>query len=343
MEGILRRVVHHWGAVLALGLCLGCGGDDKRHATGPAMGTVDPAAQARLAENRPPQIERLRLDPRSPMTGDTVVAEARVADPDGDHAWVEYEWFVDGNPVHRGGDGRLRLDRVAKGARLEVKAVPYDGRLQGEARTARTRIENRPPVVSSLELDQKLPILRGQVVAVVAEATDADPEDRDRLRLTYEWYVNDRAVGATDKSFDTGRLRRGDSLFVRVTPRDSEGAGEPRDSLAFSLDNLSPQIVSTPVGLGADGAFHYALEAEDPDGDRIFTWELVKAPEGMILDATTAEIRWTPGPDQAGTHEVEIHVIDAEGGRGGQAFPIVVSEQEPPAAESAVPAVPARY
>jgi hypothetical protein len=128
-----------------------------------------------------------------------------------------------------------------------------------------------------------------------------------------------------------------------VVAHDGDDPGEPHDTLPITLDNLPPKIVSTPAtALRADGRFHYAVEAQDGDGDRRLRYELVKAPEGMRIDPVLGEVDWAPQPGQVGNHLVEIHVVDSEGSKGGQVFDITVSEAQDEETEQSAPASP-RY
>ncbi len=331
-----------WGLALVLGLAVACGESETPEITGARMGApLEPDAHAK--KNRPPRIESLRLKPRAPQSGGSIVAHAQATDPDGDKTWILYEWTVDGARASAS-QNRLPLQLVSKGARVEVRAIPTDGQSQGEAVRATTKVVNALPRVTSAEYDLNPPVRRGQTLGVVAQGDDADLEDKDQLKFYYRWYVNGNPSGNRDRSFNTRTLRSGDRIHVRVVAYDGEDRGEPFDTLPISLDTLPPEITSTPeTALRDDGTFRYQVEARDGDGDRGLRFELAKAPEGMGIDPVLGDVNWTPGPGQVGKHLVEIHVVDSEGSKGGQLFEITVSEPQPEEEAASVPASPRRY
>ncbi|MCB9497726.1 MAG: putative Ig domain-containing protein, partial [Fibrobacteria bacterium] len=65
-----------------------------------------------------------------------------------------------------------------------------------------------------------------------------------------------------------------------------------------------------------DGRWTYTPSAHDSDGD-VLTWRLHEAPVGMMIDASTGALDWSPTIQQAGPHRVTIIVDD---GRGGMDF-----------------------
>ncbi len=327
------------GIAALLALRAGCGDGEAPETSGTQMGA--PTPQTRTQANRPPQIDALRLKPRSPQSGGYVEAVASASDPDGDPTWVLFEWTLDGARAS-GKNNRLSLQSSPKGARVEVRAIPTDGKSQGESVSASVRVENAPPRVADAEYDLLPPVQRGQTIGVVATAHDTDLEDKEGLELRYRWYVNGVATGNRGRRFNTSALRTGARIHARVVAWDGEEQSAPHDMLPVVLGNLPPVITSHPeTGLMADGSFRYSVEAEDPDGDRGLRFELVDGPDGMQIDEVLGEIAWTPGEGQLGEHRVEVHVVDSQGGKDGQVFPILVSDPNAPPADGQVPAAPA--
>jgi len=307
------------------GLAVAC--SDAPEAT-PSGARIDAPQEARLpaagSQNRAPIIERVRLEPRDPRTNDVVRARVSVRDPDGQPAHLRYAWSIDGIRLANNGD-TLELRRARKGARVEVEVTASDGRASSEPRSGAVEVENSTPVVTSIEIDAPTPLQPGQAALAVAEATDADG---DAVEIEFEWWVDDRRAGQ-GPSFDTSALRAGEKLRARARASDGEDWGAFSESAALSPGNLAPQIVSAPGALGADGVFRYQLEAEDPEGDRNLRYELVTGPAGMRIDEVLGELTWTPEAEQAGTHPVELRVVDSAGSEAGQAFEITVSLSEP--------------
>jgi len=94
--------------------------------------------------------------------------------------------------------------------------------------------------------------------------------------------------------------------------------GDPYD--ATCLGNRPPQIVSSPPVLGGLGqAYFYTVQAVDPDGDGL-TYELLRGPADMLLDADSGKISWTPTIDPKGPVAVIVQVRDEAGAADVQAF-----------------------
>jgi hypothetical protein len=52
---------------------------------------------------------------------------------------------------------------------------------------------------------------------------------------------------------------------------------------------------------------------------------LLKGPAGMTVDAVTGRLSWRPGPNEVGTHAVEVAVADAQGAESAMRFELNVS------------------
>jgi hypothetical protein len=94
--------------------------------------------------------------------------------------------------------------------------------------------------------------------------------------------------------------------------------GDPYD--ASCLGNRPPQIVSSPGPLTGTGqTYIYNVRALDPDGDKL-TYELLRGPAGMAIDAVTGRLSWTPAADPKTATGVIIQVRDEAGAAEVQAF-----------------------
>ncbi len=90
------------------------------------------------------------------------------------------------------------------------------------------------------------------------------------------------------------------------------------------IRNLPPQITSTPITQAQeDSLYEYDVDATDPEGTAI-TYLMDMAPDGMVIDASTGFITWTPSMDQLGLHEVMVRANDEDGRSVTQFFQIVV-------------------
>jgi|AntAceMinimDraft_16_1070373.scaffolds.fasta_scaffold45015_1 hypothetical protein len=77
------------------------------------------------------------------------------------------------------------------------------------------------------------------------------------------------------------------------------------------LFNNKPIIGSTPETTAkVDVEYTYTIIATDPDVDDVLTYSLTEKPTGMIINASTGAVSWTPTKD--GYHQVIIEVSDGK-------------------------------
>jgi|GEM_PF-2065201 len=97
-----------------------------------------------------------------------------------------------------------------------------------------------------------------------------------------------------------------------ITFAASDGSLSAQDTILVTVNPVDdkPTIISTP-GTAAiqDLEYVYDVEAADADGD-VLVYSLITSPAGMIIDANTGLINWTPTADQLGDHNVEVKVSD---------------------------------
>lgn len=98
------------------------------------------------------------------------------------------------------------------------------------------------------------------------------------------------------------------SGFVLARPTQPIYAGQGDAFVARITSNSPPVITSEPVDEAERAEpYLYQVLAEDEDDDSL-TYSLVQAPDGMVIDASTGEISFTP--QAIGLFEVEVEVTD---------------------------------
>ena len=95
----------------------------------------------------------------------------------------------------------------------------------------------------------------------------------------------------------------------------------------FPKQNLPPEITSYPVKTATVGvAYTYDVDATDPNPGDILTYSLIDEPNGMLINATSGVITWTPAV--VGDFDVTVEVSDGDLS-DTQDFTIVVKEPPP--------------
>ncbi|MCB1942331.1 MAG: putative Ig domain-containing protein, partial [Candidatus Accumulibacter sp.] len=121
---------------------------------------------------------------------------------------------------------------------------------------------------------------------------------------------------------DPGQTTTGRTISV-LGPDRHPVAFDPRVSGRLA-GNHAPAFSSLPPATAAAGAAYiYQPVAADGDGDQL-SYLLVRSPAGMVVDATTGLLSWTPSaasPEQA---TVVLQVYDSAGAYDTQSFTVAV-------------------
>jgi hypothetical protein len=137
-----------------------------------------------------------------------------------------------------------------------------------------------------------------RTATVTAKVTARDP-DGTRVRLTYRWLRNGKAVaGATGRSLDLARhgIHKGNRVAVRVTARDGVRSVTETSS-ALVVRDAAPRTSSLsidPTAPTAADTLTATLVASDPDHDplteqRTWSWTCPEAPSGTAV-ATSLDL-----------------------------------------------------
>ena len=314
-------------AVLGFTALLGCGSSDQPSPMDPAPSAAGSTADAEAratAGNRPPVIRRLRLDPSVPRPGEPLVATVSVSDPDEDPIKIGYRWRLDGQWTGTGGK-TLHVPDTAKGALIDLEVVVSDGRSQALTAKLSARVTNRPPEMTSVLVEPAEGITATDDITASPRGSDLDG---DRLEFEYTWRVNGNVVAEDGPVLSHARFRRGDTIELEVVASDGADESDPLRTPPLEIVNTPPRITSAPEGIDETGAFQYAVQVEDPDGDRK-RFKLLKAPTGMSIDFLNGKLSWDPQEKQSGKHAVEIEVDDLAGGKTTQAFDLEVEFEAP--------------
>jgi hypothetical protein len=117
------------------------------------------------------------------------------------------------------------------------------------------------------------------------------------------------------------------SYDVKLGVRDDQG-GMAEQSFRIRVEpeagNTSPVIFSVPDLSGFKSRFYqYDLDANDGDGD-VLSYSFIEAPVAMLIDEATGKITWqTP---EVGTYNIEVRVVDNNGGFDVQSYTLTISD-----------------
>lgn len=105
---------------------------------------------------QPPAIEKVSLEPGSPVTGDQVRAIVQAKGPGGDPIKVQYRWKIDGRVVQESEESILNSS-LHRGDFVELEVIPGNSVSTGKPVTVSTFVGDAPPQVrfsgQSLESD----------------------------------------------------------------------------------------------------------------------------------------------------------------------------------------------
>ena len=231
---------------------------------------------------------------------------------------VTYHWERNGIVIEDENTQRLPKERFKKGDKISV-IVNVDGKEV----SASAQTQNSFPEVVSLPFSPQY-IYRGVDITVTPKGFDPDG---DEVSFRYEWAINGEELSMEDGPVLKGdRFEQGDRVTITVTPFDEEGAGKVYNTIPLLIPNAPPIFISNPPLEFKDNFYTYHAKAEDADGGLV-AYSLSEAPDGMVIDAETGEIKWDITQNAEGEHTVEIIAEDDFGGEGFQKYALTITIQ----------------
>jgi hypothetical protein len=159
---------------------------------------------------------------------------------------------------------------------------------------------------------------------------DVEVLDPDNDILTFSLTTNPNGMtidSATGLILWTPTNDEVGSNNVVVLVIDGNGGSDTQSfSIAVSNVNDPPTITSIPIMTATeDLTYTYDVEASDIDSGDTLAYGLTTTLEGMGIDPITGLITWMPINDHVGLNNVEVFVVDGNGGNATQLFTITVS------------------
>ncbi len=321
--------------------------------------------------NTPPTPPVVSINPPAPSTLEAleVKIETPSTDADGDVVAYAYRWFKNREPLLDLPLTANRVDpsRTKKGEVWRVVVIPTDGTEDGAVAVAEATIRNTPPSAARIALT---PTAAGAAVPLkaVIEQPALDP-DEEPVTYQYGWKLMEEPIPflVGRDGFPALAARRGQTIELTVTPRDSEADG-PSTKAAVTLGNtppsqplpaIHPATARTDDDLWA-GIATPSLDHDMDDVAYTFQWTLDGAAVALPAGETTVGkdrtkkgqkyiLTATPldGTVQGGAGKVELTIADTAPGlakvelepllpRAGDPVKVTIKSEAPDADGDAV-------
>jgi hypothetical protein len=274
-------------------------------------GISESESEQTLSEGADEKSYSLKIHPRSAYRDTPISAYPKnftTAD-------AQIEWTVNGVSIP-GEGAQLKPGSVTKGNTVQARARVN----KREVLSNVVRIINSPPQISSVQILPEV-FKPGDTLFVEVETGDADG---DEVALSYEWMKNREPAGS-GRSISAG-LRRGDTVFVRITPYDGEAYGRAM-FVERKIQNMPPMIVEDNVFTFDGEIYSFRVRATDPDEDPL-SYSLKSGPDGMSINAETGDVTWPVPQDFVGEVPVTVAVSDGVRGETTRELTLIIEQPE---------------
>jgi len=260
--------------------------------------------------------------PKSAYTHNSLKIKMQKATKE-EYLYITVKWFRNGSEIYNYNLPELEPSKFSKGDQIhaEVNLLGPDAIDQPVVTLPVTVLNTPPQIVEASTILSTVPsgVLRARVNAVDA--------DKDRIRYTYKWFVNNSLLSGQNKStLPVSVTKIGDEVYAQVVAKDKDDDSPPHDCEKITMGSNAPQITSKPpTGAGEDRRYVYQVAATGPIPDDL-RFSLTKAPTGMSI-SNAGLIEWQMPDAKLGSHsyEVVISVKDPTGGEAIQEFAINVT------------------
>jgi hypothetical protein len=260
--------------------------------------------------------------PKTAYTNNTLKIKMHNAKKE-EYLYIAVKWFRNGQAIYNYNDPSLIPNKFSKGDQIhaEVNLLGPEA-LELAVTTLPVTIINTPPQI--VEASTILNTIPTDVIRARVNAVDAD---KDRMRYTYKWFINDSEVPGENKpALDVTMCKDGDEVHAEVVASDGEDDSPPCKAEPMRLGSNAPEITSQPPQqVGEDRKYVYQVTVKTPDPEGL-VYQLVTKPEGMKI-SKTGRIEWQLPNAKLGerTFEVVIRVADVTGGESYQEFELAVT------------------
>jgi len=180
--------------------------------------TESPETSPGAIGNSPPKITSLKVSPEVPVAGDTIRAEVKTYDQEGDNVTVTYQWSKNDDLLFEDSDALKLTKEFKRGDKIILRAAPNDGSLSGAAITIVMNIANAQPVIAP---SQETFRFDGSLYTYRVKASDADGDPLAySLKSAPAGMTIDSSTGAIKWNVPSGFAGK-----VPITVAVSDGSG----------------------------------------------------------------------------------------------------------------------
>ncbi|MDP2308678.1 MAG: hypothetical protein Q8P18_21835, partial [Pseudomonadota bacterium] len=216
--------------------------------------------------NSAPTLATVTLDSYAPTTNATLTASATSTDSDSDTVTYTYAWYVNGSLIAPTTSTLSGATYFGRGDTVYVRVTPTDGTTAGTAMSSSTAtVANTVPVLSAVSVTPTT-AYEASTLTCTPTASDADS---DTITYAYAWYVNSSVIAPTTSTLTGTYFGSGNTVYCRVTPSDSTGAGTAVSASTVTIANTAPVLSSvtlTPTTAYEASTLTCAPTATDADG-----------------------------------------------------------------------------
>ena len=278
--------------------------------------------------NQPPHI--ISTPPSTVLLGESYNYAIMAIDPEGDSS---LHWSLETSPDNMSVNVNGRLYWTPRADQLGIHDVTV--RVADDLNASATlsfsilvrgdnllpQIDSTPPIGASA----------GNLYAYPVQATDGD---NDPLKYSLisgpADMMIDEATGVVQWRPALTQLGSHDVLIKVADNRGGVATQAYSVLVTATTTNLPPEITSSPPPAArVDEVYGYQVVAADPEGSTI-SYALLEGPKGVILDAASGLLQWTPMFAQRGSHLVHWIAVDPLGSAAEQAFIVTAEVNVPP-------------
>jgi hypothetical protein len=210
-----------------------------------------------------------------------------------------------------------------------IPAAPSSG--QKENTSLQQTGESKPSEESSAKIVKSVKIFPQNPTALDALKTEiaVNNEKGGIINYKYLWLINNKIVPDSDSEMlNPGAFKKDDIVSVRVIPYKYGVEKAFTESSPVLIQNAAPALEMKSQQQKAAAVIELQLAASDPDGDKItFALEEPRI-EGMVLDANSGKITFTPKKLEKGIYKFKASASDSSGGKVTKDFEIKIDFPE---------------